>query len=526
MITDADMVKLVKEKPELQDLVFQRGFLITNSPTDLNNLILCSKWKKYLINSFSIWVHPNTEFYTIEVENCTYFLIGHAYNPITMVCEEIDILNEFADACTQGKNTGDEYIKSLTGVFFLGVIRENELSFQSDATAMRVAYWGIIKGKLYISSHCHLVRCIENITRDSYVDRLIEYKYYKFFGAGLPGDLSPYLELKRVQCNFEYHYKDGNMTFDRIFPKSSLGIQSYEKLIDEISSILENNLSLISQKYGNNAALSLTGGRDSTTALAGAHNQLQTLQTFSYVSYKGEQLDADAASQIASKLNIMHQTYSIQLNIDEEAVCDTFSQIIEYNMGCIGKLKEREIRKRVYFFYHPHFQVEIKSWVDEIGRARPYKRYGITRFPKKIKPRYLTTMYKVFGFNRILAHETNCRFREFLQTYYEDITFERISWVDLLYWEYSWPASEAIHLACEQMLVFDVTIPFNNRLMLEKMLAVPLEKRISDSIQIDVINKLCPQINETGILVKDFGWTKKRELVERVYWEINHRFPF
>ena len=135
-------------------------------------------------------------------------------------------------------------------------------------------------------------------------------------------------------------------------------------------------------------------------------------------------------------------------------------------------------------------------------------------------------MYKVFVANRALACQTNKCFKNYLDTYYQNGVFEKIPWVDLIYWEYSWPASEALHLICEHMLVFDVTIPFNNRLMLEKMLAIPLEKRIVDSIQIDVIEKLCPAINNTGIQVKDFGWTGKREMAERIYWEISHRLPY
>ncbi len=526
MVKDEDIIEIIEEKPELRELVFQRGFLITNCQFDLSTLIFCNGWVKHTFGEFVIWLHPNTEFHSLYIADNVYFLIGHAYNPITKMYHEADILRETASAYMQGKDAGDEYLKGLTGVFLAGAINGNALSFQSDATAMRVAYWGIVNGKLYVASHCHLVGCIENITRDSYVDRLISYKYYRFFGAGLPGDLSPYLELKRVQCNFEYSYMAGNMTFQRIFPKSSLTAEPYTKLIDEISSILESNLTLISQKWGNRATLSLTGGRDSTTSLAGAHKQFQSLRTFSYISCEGEEYDADAAAMISKNLNISHQTYLIQLSPAEERMCDAFSQIIEYNMGCIGKLKEKEIRKRVYFFCHPQFDIEIKSWVDEIGRARPYKRYRLTKFPRTVKPRYLTTMYKVFGFNRVLTNETNQKFEDFLRTYYQGGVFKKISWVDLLYWEYSWPASEALHLMCEHMLVFNVTIPFNNRLMLEKMLEVSLEKRIADSIQIDVIEKLCPAINAMGIHVKDFGWSGKRELTERLYWEISHRLPY
>ena len=103
---------------------------------------------------------------------------------------------------------------------------------------------------------------------------------------------------------------------------------------------------------------------------------------------------------------------------------------------------------------------------------------------------------------------------------------DRIPWWDLIYWEYLWGENEALHLLNEHMLTYEVTIPFNNRCMLKAMLEVELNKRINDSIQIDVIESLLPEINRTGIHVKDFGWNRKREIAERIYWEIQTRLPF
>ena len=58
------------------------------------------------------------------------------------------------------------------------------------------------------------------------------------------------------------------------------------------------------------------------------------------------------------------------------------------------------------------------------------------------------------------------------------------------------------------------------------MLEIELPKRINDSIQHDVIERLLPAINQTGIHVKDYGWDRKREIAERVYWEVQTKLPF
>ena len=74
-------------------------------------------------------------------------------------------------------------------------------------------------------------------------------------------------------------------------------------------------------------------------------------------------------------------------------------------------------------------------------------------------------------------------------------------------------------------MVYDITIPFNNRRIIELMLSVPLEKRIGDEIQRDIIHLMNKKIEETGIHVQDISHTDKRAKIERMYFEVNTRLP-
>ena len=526
MIARQNIEKILELKPEYIDLVFQRGYLITTSNVTLTKVSFCKNWKRLEIGSFFIWLHPNTDFFSESADGKCVFLIGHAYNPVKMLFRERDILLDITASLERGTNAYQEAIDELTGVFLIGVIDGKTIRFQSDAVSMYVSYQGIVEDQFFLTSHCNVVECVAKITRDPFVDELVNYKFYKYFGAGLPGDLSPYLELKRTQSNFEYYYNGKALRCNRVFPRSIPEHRSYSDQIEIISSLLENNMNLIWLKWGKNAALGLTGGRDSTTALAGAHDLLSQIETFTYIAWEGGQYDASAAEVIAEAVHVSHKNYHITLSDMEKAECEHIGSIIEYNMGSIGRLKERDIRSRVFFFRHPKFQVEIKSWVDEIGRARLHKRYLKKRFPRKIRPRFLTTMYKLFGLNRNLVRKTDKSFAEYLQKYYSGKVFDMIPWWDLIYWEYMWGSSEALHLVNEYMLTGVVTIPFNNRIILKTMLEIELPKRINDSIQHDVIERLLPAINQTGIHVKDYGWDRKREIAERVYWEVQTKLPF
>ena len=526
MTNRQDIEKIISRNPAFTELVFQRGFLITTSGVDLSAVSFCQNWKREQIGSFSIWCHPNTSFFCVISEGKTFFIIGHAYNPVKMFSSEEDILEDIAASYKIGVTAYQQAVDELTGVFLTGVTDGKNIRFQSDPVSMYISYSGLVESQFYFTSHCNIVACVSALTRDPYVDELISYKYYKYFGVNLPGDLSPYQELKRTQANFEYLYNGNELRFARIYPAGKPSPESYSDKIQKICNLIENNMNLIWEKWGETAALGLTGGRDSTTALAGAHDILAKMKTFSYVSCEGEQYDASAAEVIAKAVGVSHETYSIELSDSELADCDDIGSIIEYNMGSIGRIRENGIRRRVYFLHHPKFRVEIKSWVDEIGRARLHKRYLKKKFSDKIKARYITVFYKPFGLNRLLVRKTDKAFSSYLNKYYSNDVFDRIPWWDLIYWEYLWGSNEALHLLNEHMLSYEVTIPFNNRVLLDAMLGVELEKRIADSIQLDVIERLLPGINRTGVHVKDFGWDKKRELAERLYWVIQTKLPF
>lgn len=525
MTTRQDVESIISRKPEFAELVFQRGFLITTSDADLSADSFCQKWGREQAGAYSIWLHPNTSFFCESSDGKSFFIIGHAYNPVKMLSSETEILKDLAASFAKGEASYQQAVDELTGVFLTGVIDGKNIRFQSDPVSMYVSYSGLADGQFYFTSHCNIVACAAKLTRDPYVDELIAYKYYKYFGVNLPGDLSPYQELKRTQANFEYLYDGNELRFSRIYPVVKPTPGSFSDQIQKICTLLENNMNLIWEKWGESAALGLTGGRDSTTALAGAHDLLSKMKTFSYVSCEGEQYDASAAEVIAKAVGVSHETYSIELSDSELAECEDIGSIIEFNMGSIGRIRENGIRRRVYFLHHPKFRVEIKSWVDEIGRARLHKRYLKKKFSSKIRPRYITVFYKPFGLNRSLVHKTDKAFSAYLDKYYSDGVFDRMPWWDLIYWEYLWGSNEALHLVNEHMLSYDVTIPFNNRVLLDAMLGVALEKRIDDSIQCEVIERLLPDINRTGVHVKDFGWDKKRELAERLYWEVQTKLP-
>ena len=81
-------------------------------------------------------------------------------------------------------------------------------------------------------------------------------------------------------------------------------------------------------------------------------------------------------------------------------------------------------------------------------------------------------------------------------------------------------------MTSEHKVTYEITIPFNNRKYIEKMLTVPVDKRIADDIPRDLITYMEPRITETGILVHDISHTSFRVFYERAYLEIMSKVRF
>ena len=169
--------------------------------------------------------------------------------------------------------------------------------------------------------------------------------------------------------------------------------------------------------------------------------------------------------------------------------------------------------------------MEIKSWVNEMGRGWYYNKYNKKKFPQYPYASYWRAMHKVYV-GKYLIKETDNVFAEYLRSIMIKKLLIIFSWLELYFWEFAWSGGEGIFLTTEHRVSYDITIPFNNRKYVELMLTVPLEKRKVDDIPIDLITYMEPRIAETGITVHDISHTNFRAFVVRNYLEIFSKIRF
>lgn len=519
--------KLLDDKPELREYLFIRGFLITSRQFDENGYPFYGNWKHTAFEGLHFYINDKLNGFFCQGEKRSCFLIGHAYNPFTMEISEDEILKKTVSAEAEELY---ELLNQLTGIFTFGFLEDGKVTLISDCAGMQTAYYGLVDHELFVSSHMQMVGDLLSLKADDYVSRLIEYRFYHFYGAFLPGDLSTYQELRRVVPNTSVTLSNGSFHVKRFYPSRELTMRqdevSYAKGIREAADLLKRNMELIARKW-NAPAISMTGGMDSKGTLAAANGLYDQFQYFSYVSMPGEQIDADAAHQIAEAVGIKHTIDYISENDADFRDLEALRLILEHNFGNIGAVNANDIRKRAYYLQRENlrFDVEVKSWVSEIGRANYYKKFGFRKMPQRLSPRQMTTMYKLFFNKRSLVRETDAVFRDYTRSTQFDQIFNYDS-SDMFLWEMRYGGWGGQVITCEHKISFDITIPYNNRKLMELLLSMPLEKRITDQVHYDLIRYMNPVIDQTGITIANANETKKRMWMEKAYYLLNTHIPF
>ena len=521
---------VLDENEDLRDFLFIRGFLLTDDPAvRREGYPFFGAWNCEQHGAFYFWTHRKTWLHTCEAEGKTFFLLGHAYDPYTMEYEEARILDQLSKAWLESR---DEFLRlcdELTGVFMLGVIDGHELTVLLDASGMQYACYGSLGGRVYVSSHMRLIGDLCGLKEDDYVSRLVNYRWYHYMmGNYLPGDLSCYRELKRIIPNTLVIHGSSGWSIERFYPNREIAMckteEEYREVISEACRIMRNTMELIPKKWAR-PAISLTGGIDSNTTFAAANGFYDQYQTFSYVSMYRESVDAACAAKISDTFHVVHKEYQVPDTNGEVADFDAFKAILEYNHGGIGSSSDSDTRKKITLIRSDVCDVEVKSWISETIRAYAYKYFGRKRFPRSLSPRNYTSLYKIFVLNRRLAVETDGHFKDYLEkTKLKEHLFNYDE-SDFFVWEMMHGGKCGLDIGTMKAC-FDITIPYNNRRLLDLLLRVPLADRLSDRHHLDMKKEMNPALYDMNIRVVNLNETDRRKKMANIYYTVHSMLPY
>lgn len=519
---------ILDNKPEIQKHLFEKGYLITDAEIiNPDKYPFYGNWKQRKIGSFYFWTYKTVNIFTLDFSYGTAFLIGHAYNPYTMTADENEILKTVAENYETDKYF--DIISELTGIFIMGIVKNSDIEFLLDASGMQYGCYGTVAGNQYISSHMRLIGDICNLETDSFVKRLTNYRWYHFMmGNYMPGDITCYKELKRIIPNTYVHFSNNNYSVTRFYPNKEIKMckndDEYMQVIKEAAVILQNTMKLIPQKWSR-PAISLTGGIDSNTTFAATNGCYDKYSTFSYVSMHRESVDAEKAKEISDAFDVPHRTYTIPESNSDIPDFDIYKAIFEHNEGDIGFCKDDDTRKKITLIQSDVCDVEVKSWISETIRAYAYKYFGRKKYPKNHNSRSFTSLYKIFFMNRKLVWETDKYFKEyFVNTKFKENMYNYDE-SDFFVWEMMHGGKCGLNIGVMKSC-FDITIPYNNRKLLDLLLRVPLEYRISDKHHMDLKEYMNKKLFDMNIRVINLNETSTRKKMANIYYTINTHIPF
>ena len=142
-----------------------------------------------------------------------------------------------------------------------------------------------------------------------------------------------------------------------------------------------------------------------------------------------------------------------------------------------------------------------------------------------MSPKLFRNFYKIFIFNRPLAHKIDMIFEQYIKEFEYDKIPSQYPIADMNYNEVTWGSWGGMNIS-EMKLYSDITMIYNNRKFLDIMFKVPLNKRISDQHHLDMKKVLNKELYDMHIRVINLKETDFRAFMLNVIFTINSILPF
>ncbi len=521
MNTDSKkIIDILDKKPQYRECLFSRGYFITSdSSVNSEAYPFYSQWSEQKINNYNIYIHKDQDFYIYTKDNVSFLMIGHAYNPFNEVYDENILLEQLSKVYFKNPSDIFECINEWTGIHCIFIFDKDIIGVQ-DCAGIKALYYGSINDKICFTSHPQMAADIYGLSMDPFIEKLVTNKFYNIGNRYLPGDLSPYPELKRIGANVYIKYKNEEQKFSvhRFYPTMPhpefKTDEEYLEGIKKAHYILNKNIELASKKWPN-SAISLSGGTDSKTTLACANGLYDKFKYFSFQSKDTEVTDSIAAHEICSKIGLKHDIYEIPAENNEIEDYDELKAIIVHSYGYVRGLAEREIRKHITLYKLNEFETEIKSWISEIVRVFFERKYGM-KFPERLSPRHFSIFQTRYFASPVLLHKSDKIYKDYMKKF--DLTDKKYNFehTDLYYWEVRM-SSWGMMVTQSLDICHRITFPFNNRKLVELILSLPREKRKTDTVHNDIIKIANEDIYDADIHILNNYFHSGRIMLEKFY---------
>lgn len=519
-------IKIVlDEKPKYREMLFRRGYLLADHKLDnTDQYPFYSIWQYRQVGSFHLYVQEKQTFFVAEKDGIISIIIGHAYNPFDMTWSEDVLCEHLLKAYQTNISAYFEKISEFTGLHVILLIDGNKVIACQDACSLTGCYYCKTDKGMLISEHPQLIADLCGLLMDKNVKKLVESRCYNIGNRHLPGDLTPYQEVKRIGANTYLEY-NGSFAVKRFYPMNShpewTTEQEKEEEIKRIGQLIHNGIECCANKW-ERCTISLSGGTDSKTTLSCANGLYDKFSYFSFHSKPQELVDAEGAKKICENLGLKHTLYHIPQENAAFEDFDLIKKIIRHSTGYFKNLADNEIRKYIYLHDLDAYDIELKSWASEVTRVFLERKYQI-KMPKVLNERHCSIFQTRFFGHPLLLRWSDKTYYEFLRKIGLEKPLFNYEHTDLFYWEVRmgcWGTS----VISSQQLYHRVTMPMNNRKILELFLGFPHDERKSDSVHKRVMMYMNPKVSEAEVEIPNLYFHGYRILMEKMYYRLRTIF--
>lgn len=514
-----EIQQALDNNPQWRELLFRRGYLLTNvQMKNLEEYPFYGLWREIPVNGYHLYVQREQTCYRQSDGEICAVIVGHAYNPFDMTYDENDLCADLVGAYKKGKTEYFDKVSEFTGLHVIILADGEKLWICQDACSLTGCFFGNIGTEMYVSEHAQLIADIKNLTIDETVEKLVSSRCYNIGNRHLPGNLSSYKEVRRLGANTYLQY-DGEFQIARFFPTCAhpeyTSEQEKQDRIEQIGSLVHNGIECCTKKW-DRCAISLSGGTDSKTTLACANGLYDKLSFFSFYSKPQELVDAKGARQICSALGLEHTLYEIPENNDAFEEFGIVKSILQHNIAYIQNLSDNEIRKYIFLHRLDAYDIELKSWASEVARVFFERKYEI-RMPEVIHERICSIFQtRFFGHPGLLRWSDRTYYRFLREIGLEKPLFN-YEHTDLIYWEIRM-GCWGVSVISSQQLYHRVTIPMNNRKILDLFLGFPHEERKTDSVHKRIMKNMNQKVVQANVEIPNLYFHKYRIWLEKAYF--------
>ncbi len=502
-----------------REFLFRRGYLLTSRAfNDLDQYPFYDLWECVPLDRYSLYVQQKQTFYVARRSSLSIALIGHAYNPFDGKWMENDICEDLLDAYQQGEDAYFEKVSELTGLHVIILVENGRITACQDACGLTGCYFGTVRGEIFISEHPQLIADLCDLKMDAMVEKLVTSKCYNIGNRHLPGNLTPYRQIKRLGANTCLEY-DGSFQIRRFFPTLPHPEYKTEEEIhtniQHVAELLHKGIECCTKKW-DRCAISLTGGTDSKTTLACANGLYDRFSFFSFHSKPQELVDAQAAKKLCTALGLQHTLYHIPDSNEEIRDFELIKMILAHNTSYFVNLADNEIRKYIFLHDLDAYDIELKSWASEVPRVFLERKYKI-KMPEVLNERHCSIFQtRYFGHPELLKWSDR-EYRRFLREIELEEPLFNYEHTDSFYWEVRM-SCWGVSVISSQQAYHRMTIPMNNRKILDIMLSFPREERKADGIHKQIMQCMNPAVANADVEIRNLYFHGYRIWMEKLYY--------